>query len=84
VYVLAGNHDWIADHFVYEEAQQAFSIINDYVFEQSRTGEGLSEKGSLRFITEPITLTIEDQDVIFFPYNLALSPEEESFSSTDV
>jgi len=27
VYVVAGNHDRIADHFVYEEARQAFNLI---------------------------------------------------------
>jgi len=33
VYVLAGNHDWIADHFVYEEAQQAFSIAMEDILD---------------------------------------------------
>ncbi len=65
VYVLAGNHDRLWQHFVYAEAKKAFDIIN--TLEKWSTGK-------LYFITSPQTHTIEWEDIIFLPY--MLQPEE--------
>ncbi len=67
VYVLAGNHDWIAEHYVFEEGQKAFSFA--------------SWAWRLQFITEPTFLTIEWQDCLFFPYALLDSTEYSQESS---
>lgn len=61
VYVLAGNHDWIGDSFVFEEAQKAFSLLEKYK---------INHTGQLKFITEPVLETIEGQQILLFPYTL--------------
>ncbi len=62
VYVVAWNHDRIADHFAYEEAKQAFDIAFGDVDNTRQTG------GILKFITQPTFEHIEWQDVLFFPF----------------
>jgi len=54
LYILAGNHDRIADHYVYEEARQTL-----YSF--------LEEK-RIYFITTAEFHTIEGNDCLFFPF----------------
>lgn len=68
VYVLAGNHDRIAWHFVYEEARQAFDLL------QSTT----TFAWSLHFITSPTRVTIDWKDILFFPYSFQVD------TSTDI
>lgn len=60
IYVVAWNHDWIADHFVYEEARQAFDLMQDNI--------DTSRQWLLRFITQPTFLHLEGQDVLVFPF----------------
>lgn len=55
VYILAGNHDWIHNHFVYEEGQYALAVSGQ-------------DTWSIQFITKPTLLTIEWQDCLFYPY----------------
>lgn len=62
VYILAGNHDRLGQHFVYEEAKKAFEIVN-----KSLKGE---KKWEMIFITEPITRKIEWENILFMPYML--------------
>ncbi|USN55731.1 MAG: hypothetical protein H6765_03970 [Candidatus Peribacteria bacterium] len=57
VRVLAGNHDWIHEHFVFAEGQWAFEVM--------QSGES---NGSLQFITQPCFAEIEGQDILFFPF----------------
>ncbi len=57
VYVLAGNHDWLQGHFVYQEAQ---SVV------KSLGGAGI------HFITEPEWKEVDGQWVLFFPWNPSL------------
>ena len=65
VYVLAGNHDWLGDTFVFEEAQKAFLLFDKY----STTTTGL-----LKFVTEPTIETIEGQRVLLFPFTIKATP----------
>lgn len=60
LYILAGNHDWIGNSFVYEEAQKAFEIIS-----QTPTN-----KGKIEFITKPQITIIEGEKILFFPFSL--------------
>ncbi len=60
VYVVAGNHDRIADHFVYEEARQAFDLMQSNI--------DTSWQWSLKFITQPTFLHLEGQDILVFPF----------------
>jgi len=60
VYVLAGNHDRLGQHFVYEEAQRAFALINTMNIKSWK----------LVFITEPKVCGIEGKKFLFFPYML--------------
>lgn len=57
VYVLAGNHDWLQGHFVYQEAQRVVeSLGGDQIY----------------FITEPMWKEIDGQWVLFLPWNPSL------------
>ena len=69
LYVLAGNHDWIAGHFVYEEARQSFGLLQEIDVELA---------GHLEFITEPCRREIEGEVCLFFPYYIPPVPERES------
>lgn len=53
VYIVAWNHDWIADHFVFEEAKQTVQLLDN---------------PSLFFITQPRETTIEWVDCLFIPF----------------
>lgn len=55
VYILAGNHDRLGQHFVYEEARQAFSLLPS------------TEHSSLHFIVEPRLTKIENKKIFFLP-----------------
>ena len=61
VYVLAGNHDWLGEHFVFAEGQYAIDAL------KAVNGYG---KGSLHFITKPRLTQIEGQHVYFLPFLL--------------
>lgn len=71
VYILAGNHDWIADHFVYEEAKQAFDL-HPRVDTHWHLWSGI-----LKFITQPTFAQIQGQDILFFPFTHHLDVQEE-------
>lgn len=47
IYVLAGNHDWLTDSFVYAEAKKAFDLLHG------------AHNNKLYFITEPMQCLIE-------------------------
>ncbi|MDR2416334.1 MAG: metallophosphoesterase [Candidatus Peribacteria bacterium] len=64
LYILAGNHDRLGNHFVFEEAKKAFSILSSLM--KGRTEEG----GSLHFITTPFLTEIEGRSICFLPYML--------------
>lgn len=69
VYILAGNHDRLGQHFVYTEAQKILSHNTDI-------------QHNINFITKPCIKNIEDQTVIFMPYILNWSeytPQSESY-----
>ncbi len=57
VYIVAGNHDWLNQHFVYHEGKKVADILNKQT------------DNKLRFITEPEVLSIEGKDILFVPYN---------------
>lgn len=61
IYVLAWNHDWINESFVFEEWKRVFDIIHRDLN---------SNNGWVFFITEPIQFEIEWENVLFLPYNV--------------
>ena len=65
VYILAWNHDWLGNTFVFEEAKRTYEIIRN-VFDN---WEG---SGKIEFITEPKVDNIEWEDILFLPYCLEL------------
>ena len=67
VYVLAGNHDRLGNSFVFEEAQKAFQIIQKYDTKHNR---------NLHFITQPTQITIENKNIILFPFMLEISEKQ--------
>ena len=67
IYVLAGNHDWLGETFVFHEAQQAFSLLNQEI---NARKIGSMWLGGLHFITEPCFKEIEWENVLFLPYYL--------------
>jgi len=52
VYILAGNHDWLGNNFVFEEAKKAFELI----------------ESNIHFITEPTLTELEGEKIFFLPY----------------
>ena len=75
LYILAGNHDWLGNSFVFEEGKQVFDLL------QKTNGEW-SQNWNLFFITEPELKEIEGEKVLFLPYCLDFDekkyPEYES------
>ena len=75
LYILAGNHDWLGNSFVFEEGKQVFDLL------QKTNGEW-SQNWNLFFITEPELKEIEGKKVLFLPYCLDFDekkyPEYES------
>lgn len=68
VYILAWNHDWLGNTFVFEEAKRTYDIIKN-VFHWDENG------GKIEFITEPKVENIEWEDILFLPYCLELGEE---------
>lgn len=71
VYVLAGNHDWLGQHFVYSETEK---ILNQHPNEY------------LHIITTPQSYKIMGKDFLFIPYILSRSwytPEQTLYTKRD-
>jgi len=66
IYILAGNHDWLGNTFVFEEAKRTYDIIKN-VF------HGDENWGKIEFITQPKVEKIEWEDVLFLPYCLEIN-----------
>lgn len=75
IYVLAGNHDWIAESFVFEEAKRSFDIFNDLK---------LWNWNKICFIDKVIKETIEWTDVLFFPFNINIEKLSWKSSKNDL
>lgn len=60
VYILAGNHDWLGNNFVFEEAKKAFELI----------------ESNIHFITEPMLAEIEGEKIFFLPYFITTNINE--------
>jgi predicted phosphodiesterase len=75
VKIMAGNHDWIQDQFVFEEGK--------HLREMFEAGEN-TMKGSLQFITQPTQWVDEMQTLhVVIPYNDRLEePAESEFYDT--
>ena len=65
VYILAWNHDWLGNTFVFEEAKRTYDIIKN-VFHGDENG------GKIEFITQPKVENVEWEDVLFLPYCLEI------------
>ncbi len=63
VYVLAGNHDWLWNTFVFEEAKRTFEIMNEKLWNNETVWK-------IEFITEPKIEQIEWEDILFLPHFL--------------
>jgi len=57
VFVMAGNHDWLGDKFVFDEAQKTLD------FHWPDHG-----RNWIRFVTEPEIIVIEDKLRLFMPF----------------
>ena len=66
-YILAGNHDWIGNSFVFEEGKKAFQLLQ--VFNQK-------SKTNIHFISEPTVVEIEEKQILFLPYMIDISFEK--------
>ena len=66
VYILAWNHDWLGNTFVFEEAKRTYDIIKN-VFHGDENG------GKIEFITQPKVEQIEWENILFLPYCLELN-----------
>ncbi len=55
LYILAGNHDWIQNHFVFAEWYTIFSKLINFK--------------KLNFIIQPLVEEIEWQKILFLPHN---------------
>ena len=65
VYILAWNHDWLGNTFVFEEAKRTYDIIKN-VFHGDENG------GKIEFIAQPKVENVEWEDVLFLPYCLEI------------
>ena len=68
VYILAWNHDWLGNTFVFEEAKRTYDTIKN-IFHGDENG------GKIEFITQPKVEQIEWEDILFLPYCLELGEE---------
>lgn len=64
IYVLAWNHDWISETFVYFEAQKLINIFDN------------NWKNKILFITEPTFEKIDWKEILFFPYNINIQADK--------
>lgn len=62
VYILAWNHDWLSENFVFEEWKKVFDL--------------LKKDWTLKFITRPYLTEIEGEKTLFLPFTLNLHEEE--------
>ena len=65
VYILAWNHDWLGNTFVFEEAKRTYEIIKN-VF------HNWESSGKIEFITQPKVENIEWENILFLPYCLEI------------
>ena len=68
VYILAGNHDRLGQHFVYTEAEKILNYKDN--------------THHIHFITEPCTQEIDNETVLFLPYVLnrsSYTPQSDSY-----
>ena len=63
IYILAGNHDWLGNSFVFEEGKKVFDLLQ-------KRNEQKSLDWNLFFITEPELREIEGENILFMPYCL--------------
>ncbi len=73
LYILAGNHDWISEQFVFEEWKLATDLL-------------LTEQSSwtfwkIEFITQPTHHTIDWENILFLPYNVHTQVAATSFAN---
>ena len=65
VYILAWNHDWLGNTFVFEEAKRTYEIIRN-VF------DNWESSGKIEFITQSKVENIDWEDILFLPYCLGV------------
>ncbi|HKL43919.1 MAG TPA: metallophosphoesterase [Candidatus Absconditabacterales bacterium] len=80
VYVLAGNHDWVGNTFVFEEAKRTFETINTVKSEKGK----VKSDGRIDFITRPKVENIEGENILFLPYFLEMEESVESNKMGDL
>jgi len=71
IYILAWNHDWLGNTFVFEEAKRTYEIIKN-IF------DNWNSSGKIEFITQPKVENIDWENVLFLPYCLELWVTENS------
>lgn len=78
VYILAWNHDWLWNTFVFEEAKRTYEIIKNVFWDDW-------EWWKIEFITKPKIENIEWENILFLPYCLELDKvDEDGLSDSSV
>lgn len=57
LFILAWNHDWIHNQFVFEQAKVAFDLLQSEI-----------QEWALQYITSPTLIDIQWQSCLLFPY----------------
>ncbi|MBO4203693.1 hypothetical protein J5893_02570 [bacterium] len=60
LYILAGNHDWMGQFFVFDEGRKTFELF----------------QSGIKFITKPLLETIDGEQVLFLPHMLEIHLED--------
>lgn len=63
VVVLAGNHDWLQNSFVFEEAKKAFDMLGQHGMKAEHGGE-------LLFVTQPQFVELGGMQCLMYPYHI--------------
>jgi len=66
LYVLAGNHDWLGNTFVFEEGKKAFEILSKLK----------NSDNEICFITKPMVKEIEWKNICFLPAMLEIDERD--------
>jgi len=73
VFVLAGNHDWLGQHFVFAEGHYALDALG-----QLWMWKWQDWVGSIEFIVKPWFREIQGQNVYFLPFMINFDEEKKS------
>lgn len=74
IYVLSGNHDWLGNSFVFEEAQKAFDRVLKIWDIDGWKG------GKIQFISKPTIEEIDGEKIVLLPFFLPSEQQANTYS----